>query len=146
MVWQHMVPVGGWLERLSAIVPSATIVVSSADALVAQRRLSHGQIRKVSPGVDLEGIRSHVGDGRAIRSWLGWDNQTLVGIVGRLQPWKGQRVFLDAAERLAVWRPDLRFCVIGGAILGWEGSYECDLRKMVERSVPLHGRVHFAGH
>jgi glycosyltransferase involved in cell wall biosynthesis len=40
----------------------------------------------------------------------------------------------------------LQFCVVGGAILGWEGSYEADLHAYAEDNPALSGRVHFAGH
>lgn len=42
----------------------------------------------------------------------------VVGIVGRLTPWKGQDVFLRAARLVLDRRPDARFLVIGAALFG----------------------------
>ena len=85
------------------------------------------------------------GSGASIKRSLGWENNPTVGIVGRLQPWKGQEVFLQAAARLAEVREDIRFIVVGGAILGWEGSYPDDLRRLAD-DLGIADRVHFAGH
>jgi glycosyltransferase involved in cell wall biosynthesis len=85
------------------------------------------------------------GSGTPIKRWLGWEGNLTVGIVGRLEPWKGQEIFLRAAARLAKARADLRFMVVGGAILGWEGSYPDNLRGMAA-DLGVADRVHFAGH
>ena len=66
-----------------------------------------------------------------------------IGLVGRLAPWKGQDVFLDAAERLAPRFPDATFVLAGGALFG-EDDFERDLRRRAERE-PLRGRVEFLG-
>jgi glycosyltransferase involved in cell wall biosynthesis len=66
-----------------------------------------------------------------------------VGIVGRLAPWKGQDVFLAAAERLAPRFPDARFVLAGSALFG-EHDFEGELRRRAE-SGPLRGRVEFLG-
>jgi glycosyltransferase involved in cell wall biosynthesis len=50
-----------------------------------------------------------------------------------------------AAARLVEARADLRFMVVGGAILGWEGSYPNDLRRPAA-DLGAADRVYFAGH
>jgi glycosyltransferase involved in cell wall biosynthesis len=65
--------------------------------------------------------------------------------VGRLQPWKGQREFLRAAALLADSHPALRFAIVGGAILGWEGDYPQQLR-LLATDLGLQHRVIFTGH
>jgi glycosyltransferase involved in cell wall biosynthesis len=64
------------------------------------------------------------------------------GIVGRLDVWKGQRVFLEAFEQAF---PDgtEEAVVIGAALFG-EHAYELELRALADRP-GLHGRVHFTG-
>lgn len=47
-------------------------------------------------------------------SWGMTRDRILVGIVARLDPMKGQAVFLDAAARLASSTPSLAFVVVGG--------------------------------
>lgn len=66
-----------------------------------------------------------------------------VGLVGRIAPWKGQDVFLDAAERLAPSFPDVEFVLAGSALFG-EEELERRLRAQAARP-PLAGRVEFLG-
>src|SRR5436309_1669796 len=65
-----------------------------------------------------------------------------VGIVGRLAPWKGQHVFLDAFAH-AFPDDSVRARVIGSAIFG-EKFYERQLRAQAER-LGLAERVDFVG-
>jgi glycosyltransferase involved in cell wall biosynthesis len=66
-----------------------------------------------------------------------------IGLVGRIAPWKGQDVFLDAAEQLAPRFPDAEFVVVGSALFG-EHELERSLRARAEQP-PLGGRVSFLG-
>lgn len=80
-----------------------------------------------------------------IRAKLGWDVAPLVGIVGRLEEWKGQKIFLRAAALVATSHPDARFLVVGGALLGWEGDYPLRLQRLA-KELGIDERVYFAGH
>jgi glycosyltransferase involved in cell wall biosynthesis len=71
------------------------------------------------------------------------ERQMLVGIVCRLDEWKGVDVFIDAAARIAAVRPDVQFVVVGGAIIGQE-AYARSLEAHAE-GVGLAGRMHFTG-
>lgn len=51
----------------------------------------------------------------------------LIGIVGRISPWKGQRVFVEAAQRVREKFPQARFQIIGSAMFG-EADYERETR------------------
>ena len=152
VLWQHGVPndrhriPSGGLEKLAALVPKASVIASSDLAVVAQQRVTRAPVHKVAPGIAVNEVAAASGRGSELRAALGWQEKTVVGIVGRLQRWKGQEVFLQAAALLARERSDLQFCVVGGAILGWEGSYEADLHAQAERDPVLGNRVYFAGH
>jgi glycosyltransferase involved in cell wall biosynthesis len=65
-----------------------------------------------------------------------------VGIVGRLAPWKGQDVFLEAFAQ-AIPAPDVRAVVIGSAIFG-EEDYAVGLRDLASR-LRIADRVDFTG-
>lgn len=145
--WQHGIPAPEWIDRAAARVPAALVVCGIDEAVEVQRALTPGRrVCKVVPGVPVDQIADYRGTGRAIREHLGWaEGVRVVGIVGRLQPWKGQRVFLEAAALVGSTRPDVRFAVVGGAVLGWEGSYPDELRQMAHQ-LGLGTRVHFAGH
>ena len=67
----------------------------------------------------------------------------VVGIVGRLAPWKGQHVFLDAMAAVRREMPDVRARLIGSALFG-EDEYEAELRRRAARP-DLAGGVEFAG-
>lgn len=144
--WNHVVPERDWLNRLAARVPARAVVCSTRSAAEAMQQLApHTAVRVVPPGVAIEQVAARRGEGAAVRTALGWDGHPVVGIVGRLQPWKGQRVFLDAAAAVAARLPEARFAVVGGAVLGSEGAYPDELRRHAH-ALGLTERVHFAGH
>lgn len=66
-----------------------------------------------------------------------------VGMVGRLAPWKGQHVFLEAFARTRP-REDVRAVIVGSAMFG-EDAYEAELIDLVDRC-GLAGRVAFLGY
>lgn len=71
------------------------------------------------------------------------DGRLRVGIVGRIAPWKGQDVFIAAAERLAASLPDVEFVIAGAPLFG-EDAFERTLRRRVARA-GLEDRVRFLG-
>jgi glycosyltransferase involved in cell wall biosynthesis len=145
--WQHGIPSHSPLDRIAALVPAAVVVASSGDAVDAQTRLKpRGRVELIHPGVDLKEIARNRGLGSELRERLDLNGHPTVGIVGRLQPWKGQLLFLEAAARVARACPEARFLVVGGAILGWEGTYPADLKRFAQQTPELAGRVHFVGH
>jgi glycosyltransferase involved in cell wall biosynthesis len=56
------------------------------------------------------------------------DGAFVVGIVGRLAPWKGQHIFLDAAAHVKRQFPTARFQIVGEAMFG-EDEYAAKLRR-----------------
>ena len=143
--WQQGIPSRSFIERSARLVPSAAVVCSSDAAMSAQAELTpHRRIVKIHLGVPVRAVSGRVGSGAPIRKARDWATP-VIGIVGRLQPWKGQKVFLHAAAIVARERPDVRFAVVGGALLGWEGSYPDDLRNLA-LTLGIADKVHFAGH
>lgn len=144
--WQHGTPEHSPLERAAAHVPAEVVIAGNRSAVEAHRQLKpRRRVELVHPGVDLSSLRKARGSGRTLRESYGWGSAPLVGIVGRLQEWKGQHVFLRAAARLADVHPDVVFLVVGGAILGWEGDYPERLRYLAA-NLGLEKRVVFTGH
>lgn len=144
--WQHVIPDRSSIERVAARVPAAAVVCGSQAAVTAQARITRrAWVRKVHPGTDIAAVAAHRGRGAAVRAALGWRGHPLVGIVGRLQPWKGQQTFLRAAKLVTREHPDARFLIVGGAILGREGSYPEDLERLASE-LGIRDRVHFSGH
>lgn len=67
----------------------------------------------------------------------------LVGVLARLHPIKNHGLALDAVERLVVQGRDLRLELAGSTS---DPAYEAALRRRVEGSPVLAGRVRFLGH
>ncbi|HSX23151.1 MAG TPA: glycosyltransferase, partial [Gaiellaceae bacterium] len=147
-VWmQHGVPERtSAQERLAALVPTARIACYASSAIAAQKRITpRTAVVKIPGGVPVEQIGGRRGSGAEIRRELGWEDNPIVGIVARLQPWKGQETFLRAAALLHARRPEIRYAVVGGAILGWEGDYP-DRLEQLAADLRIANVVHFAGH
>lgn len=72
-----------------------------------------------------------------------WTAPVRIGIVGRIAPWKGQHVFLEAAAAVTKAGHDARFVVIGAPLFG-EEAYEQQLRQSA-RSGEIASRVAFLG-
>jgi SAM-dependent methyltransferase len=144
--WQQGIPGFSVLERVAARVPAAVIVASSSAAVSAQRQLSpHRRVELLHLGAEVDDIARRGGTGLELRRNLGLGNHPTIGIVGRLQPWKGQDIFLRAAALLAGHCPEARFFVVGGAGLREEG-YLVELERLVHDLPELQGRVKFVGH
>lgn len=71
------------------------------------------------------------------------NGEPVVGLVGRLAPWKGQHIFIQAAATLAAQFPTARFRLIGAALFG-EEAYEASLRQQVQQ-LHLEHAIEFAG-
>jgi glycosyltransferase involved in cell wall biosynthesis len=68
-----------------------------------------------------------------------------VAMVGMLMPWKGQALFIDAAQQLAGERPDLHFIVVGGVPERGDPEYQRSLH-MAGRALLDTQRLEFLGH
>ncbi|PIX47675.1 MAG: hypothetical protein COZ57_07740 [Armatimonadetes bacterium CG_4_8_14_3_um_filter_66_20] len=130
------------LRAAAMVTCSRLLAVSEATAESLRRQGFPGsQLRTVLNGVapDVVGPAT---PGR-LRRELGVSAATpLVGIVGRLCPWKGQQVFLRAAAEIAKDRP-VHFVLIGGDILADRG-YRSELEALARRLGIAH-RVSFTG-
>ena len=71
------------------------------------------------------------------------DGRLQIGLVGRIAPWKGQDVFLEAAARLVPEFPEAEFVLAGAPLFG-EEPFERELRRQVSR-LGLDDRVRFLG-
>ena len=95
-------------------------------------------------GIELDKLNLRA-DGLTFRQRHGIDeNAFVVGLVGLLIPWKGQKLFFEAACLLAKALPDTVFAIVGGTPDEFK-YFEIELRYLVDRS-ELKGRVVFTGH
>jgi len=140
IVWQS-----GALRRLELWMArrwsTRIIVTSNAIAsMYGDRRRWPVQLVRVPNGVEVD--RFAPGDGTRVRNELGvLPSQVLVGIVCRLDPWKGVEEFLRAAAVVAARDARAVFAVVGGPIIGQE-SYEATLQQQA-RDLGIADRVRF---
>jgi glycosyltransferase involved in cell wall biosynthesis len=129
-----------WVTRYAVdhvVANSHATAASLADLL----KCDLASIPVVHNGVDA-GEFDQVDDTRTkeVRGLLGLAEDTrLVGLFGRLAPWKGQHVAISAVARI----PGLHLVLVGSALFG-EEAYEQSLREQAAR-LGIMDRVHFAG-
>jgi glycosyltransferase involved in cell wall biosynthesis len=68
----------------------------------------------------------------------------LVAMIGRVQPWKGQHVFVKAAATVAQHVPDARFVIVGGAS-GAEDEQYLESLRTTSAKLGIADRVMFTG-
>jgi len=130
-----------WYLRLMCCTADAVIAISEA---VAASIPCEDKTRVIYNGLDLADF-SPIPDGRSFRTEWGISLEVpLIGVVGRLQPWKGQHLFLRAAAQVTKRYPAVCFLVVGGAIFGDESGYRQRLENLVDE-LNLRGKVIFAG-
>jgi glycosyltransferase involved in cell wall biosynthesis len=142
--WQHSVPDGIWLDRLTVALPARVVLCSSQAAANAQKRLRPRRPAvAIQPGTELPAAGSPE-SGHALRHRLGIpDGRVVVGIVGRLQPWKRQDLLIEAVADAAAQGQNVHALVVGGDAYGLSPDYAPRLRALAEQVGP--GRVTFAG-
>jgi glycosyltransferase involved in cell wall biosynthesis len=133
-------------RRLCRIVPH--VVVANSGATMLTLGLPSGPQRSKT---ELAGIGNFyvVHDGVPARatSELPARNDSssgpLIGLVGRISPWKGQHIFVEAAAQVRRRFPNARFQIIGAPLFG-EESYTQQVRDQVNE-LGLTSCVEFTG-
>jgi D-inositol-3-phosphate glycosyltransferase len=98
-------------------------VISAADRIIAPTEIERSQLIELyqaddsricvaPPGVDLE--RFAPGDRAAAKRRFGFSDDPLVVFVGRLQPFKGTDIAVDAMAHLQRMIPDAQLAIVGG--------------------------------
>jgi len=131
-----------WLAR---VVPQ--VVVANSESTLRVLEASRGQ----STAVVYSGTTRVVHDGWAAPApppappELEGEMATgpIISLVGRIAPWKGQHVFLQAAARVLERFPAARFWIIGAPLFG-EHDYERSLHALAD-ALGIAGQVMFWG-
>ena len=110
------------------------------DSLINRRSIAPSKIRVIHYGVNTEHYRpSRNGVWRSKRQEIGAAPEDfLIGIVARLERWKGHRYFIEAFAEIAPQFPQARVILMG------EGSLRASLEDMTHRN-NLQDRIHFLG-
>ena len=128
--YQMGLPDGTVVDRLSRWIPAAGALACSEFAARAQRRVVGHPVVGVPLAADRAKFSSMI-PAREMKARLGFaPDRPLVGIVGRLQRWKGQRVFAKAMAEVLRDQPDCQAVIVGGV-----HELEPDYPEILEASI-----------
>ncbi len=143
--WQHAIQARHWIDRCATALPSIAIGCSSETVASAQRQLSPSRPTfVVAPGT-----RSPNGAAPRVPLDLPTD-VPIVGLVGRMEPWKGQDRMLSAQALLRERGHRIHTVMVGGDAYEISPEYARSLPGLVERlglvdDVTMTGQVPNAG-
>lgn len=154
--WQHGIPERGWLDRCASALPALAIGCSSRASARAQARLSPGrQTFALAPGcrdphADAGARTGRAGaNGSAVpaapAAMRSPHRAPIVGIVGRMEPWKGQDRLLRAQALLRERGLRFHLLMVGGDAYELSPEYARSLPELVER-LELRECVTMTGH
>ncbi len=143
--WQQSIPDGSALDRAATMLPARAILCYSEAAARAQRRMR--PVRDTFPIAAGSAVPRSAGHPAAIELPAG---VPVVGIVGRLEPWKGQDRLLRAQALLRARGRDLHCLIVGGDAWELSPEYAASLPHLVtelglEGHVTMTGQVPDAG-
>lgn len=104
-----------WLERwLARSVDLGICMTGAVQRHCEQHRISAKRTTVIYDGLDIDGFRP-TRDPAETRRRLGISAEVpLVGVVGHIQGWKGQRVVVEAIREVRSILPEIRCLVVGG--------------------------------
>lgn len=119
VLWfQHGLPSNqSWLDRIATTLPAQGILTCSQTVAQAQAQMRPSRpIRVVYPGVELERFEpAKLNPPEKLRQQLGLpEHGPVIGIVGRLQTWKGIHVLVEAMPKVLQQHADACCIVVGG--------------------------------
>ncbi len=143
--WQHGIPKGHWLDRCATLLPAVAIGVSSNASALAQARMFPSRPTFVAA----PGARTPTASSETVALDLP-AGVPVIGMVGRLQSWKGQDRLLEAQALLRERGLLTHTLIVGGDAHGLSPAYARSLPRLVERlgldgAVTMTGQVPDAG-
>ncbi|HBY97256.1 MAG TPA: hypothetical protein DEP84_25510, partial [Chloroflexi bacterium] len=140
--WDALGPV----ERLLLHAVDHLIYISKAIAADHRRQgVAPERGTVILNALDLAAYRARAAGAESMRREFGWDEDVwLVGLVGRVEAWKGQRIFLQALSQLRADLPQLRALIVGASSPQSSGYWD-ELQQMT-RDLDLTDIVRFTGY
>ncbi|MEH2082072.1 MAG: glycosyltransferase family 4 protein [Nostoc sp.] len=135
-----------WLVRIATFIPARAVITLSQDGKQAQAEIwPHRPTSLVYPGVALDRFEPNALPApEEARRKLGLPlHGPLIGIVGRLQRWKGMHVLVQAMPKILQKYPDAH-CVVVGGKHDLEPDYE-DFLKTEITALGLKDQIIMAG-
>jgi glycosyltransferase involved in cell wall biosynthesis len=143
--WQQAIPLGSMVDRAATLLPARAIFCYSGPAARAQRRLRPGRTT-----VPIAAGSPPPASGEAPAAIELPGDVPIVGLVGRLQAWKGQDRLLRAQALLRDRGLQMHCLIVGGDAFGLEPGYAASVPRLVEElglgeHVTMTGQVPDAG-
>ena len=135
------------IDKIATMIPSDYIIANSFYTASLQKRISPDRknVIVIYPGIDLSEFNPDTAKGKEIRDMLGIKPaEKVVGIVGRIQRWKGHAFFIDAAYRIKKVMPNIKFLIVGDEMFNIETGYKNELLNMT-KSLGLEDSIVFTG-
>lgn len=128
-----------------ALCAAARLVIANSHATAAHLPC-RAKTEVVYNGLPVEAFATHPDWRTQFRREHGIPHDApLVGMVGRLRPWKGAHRFVELAARVHATRPDVHFVIVGGTPLSQDETYPQHIRQLVAEQ-QLTNHVHLTGH
>lgn len=136
----------GGIDKIAARIPARFILTLCKDGLEAQTKLAgKAAVRLVYPGAELQRFDpSALPSVAEARTTLGLpQDRPIVGIVGRLQHWKGMHTLIAAMPKVLERHPRALAVIVGGQH-AFEPEYEGQLKAQIAQR-KLEDSVQMAG-
>jgi len=130
---------------LSHVIPHY-VIANSAATLRTLHLSSSALATSIPSGVEMSGNVAIVHDGTtAVETSSTPRNDSVfrIGLIGRISPWKGQHIFIQAATLVNKRFPKARFVIVGAALFG-EEQYDKEVRQLPQE-LGIEHIVEFAG-
>jgi glycosyltransferase involved in cell wall biosynthesis len=143
--WQHGIPTHHWMDRCATLLPAIAVGCSSRAAAREQSRMFPSRRTfVVAPGTSVPPASPEQGTPEREAA------VPVVGVVGRLQPWKGQDRLLAAQALLRERGQEMHLMIVGGDAYGLSTDYAESLPSLIGQlgltdAVTLTGQVPDAG-
>ena len=145
VLWQHAIPRRAWIDWAATLFPAVAIGCYCGEAAEAQARMfPRRPVFVVAAGTPVPDADASPAPLRLPQG------VPVVGLVGRLQPWKGQDRLLKAQALLEQRGQRVHTLIVGGDAYGISPEYAESLPALVDRlglgsAVTMTGQVDDAG-
>ena len=115
--WIHSIPKDQWMNKLATRLPADAVFCVGTTAEAGQKTMRPlRETRVMSIGIDLSQFdRATAPTQEQARRDVSLPQEVpIIGMVARLQRWKGVHIFVQAAALVAKKFPDVSFVVVGG--------------------------------
>jgi glycosyltransferase involved in cell wall biosynthesis len=131
---------------LCRVVPDY-VIANSTGTLATLHLMGKRGGMAIASGVDLAPFTDVVHDGCDVQPVDSRSNgnkgEIRIGLIGRISPWKGQHIFIEAASLLRASGKRVKFQIIGAPLFS-EREYEAELHALCDR-LALNDVVEFTG-